>query len=89
MCFIHDHVGHRDAQRPATYATPWYHKRGGKVLIVLLLAAVVYPAYMLWSTHRAHITDFLPLLLFLACPLMHVFMHRQHGGGHRAPEERA
>jgi hypothetical protein len=25
----------------------------------------------------------LPYLLLLACPLMHVFMHRGHGAGHK------
>jgi len=32
--------------------------------------------------HRAHLAEglkFLPYLLLLACPLMHLFMHRGHG----------
>ena len=30
----------------------------------------------------------LPFLLILACPLMHVFMHRGHGGHHRQDQPR-
>ena len=36
--------------------------------------------YLLLSEHRAHFIGALPLLLLLACPLMHVFMHNGHGG---------
>ncbi len=42
-------------------------------------------AYFLLTEHRAHVFGALPFLLLLACPLMHVFMHRGHGGhGERA-----
>ena len=30
--------------------------------------------------HRAHLLGWLPWLILLACPLMHVFMHGRHGG---------
>lgn len=30
--------------------------------------------------HGAHLFGGLPFLLILACPLLHVFMHRGHGG---------
>lgn len=46
------------------------------VLIGFLLVA----AYFLFTEHRAHIVPFLPYLLILACPLMHIFMHGGHGG---------
>ena len=36
--------------------------------------------YLLLSEHRAHFLGALPLLLLLACPVMHVFMHHGHGG---------
>ena len=41
--------------------------------------------FFLLSEHRAHVFGILPYLLILACPLMHLFMHRGHGshGGHR------
>lgn len=41
-----------------------------------VLAAVA--VFFLWSEHRAHIMGALPYVLLLACPLMHVFMHRGH-----------
>lgn len=37
-------------------------------------------AFFLWTEHRAHLLGLLPYLLFLACPLMHLFHHRGHGG---------
>jgi hypothetical protein len=50
------------------------------VLAVFLFAA----AFFLWTEHRAHLLGVLPYLVFLACPLIHLFMHRGHGshGGH-------
>ena len=44
----------------------------------LVLGAI--STYFLLSEHRAHFVGALPLLLLLACPLMHVFMHGGHGG---------
>ena len=35
---------------------------------------------ILLSEQRAHFLGALPWLLLLACTLMHVFMHRGHGG---------
>ena len=29
--------------------------------------------------HRPHLFGWLPYLIILACPLMHLFMHRGHG----------
>jgi hypothetical protein len=34
--------------------------------------------FFLWEEHRAHLLSALPWLLLLACPLMHLFMHRRH-----------
>ncbi|HEY7609992.1 MAG TPA: DUF2933 domain-containing protein [Alphaproteobacteria bacterium] len=40
-------------------------------------------AFFLVTEHTAHVFGVLPWLLILACPLMHIFMHRGHGhGGH-------
>jgi hypothetical protein len=47
----------------------------------LVLAAVA--GWFLWAEHRAHLLGALPYVLLLACPLMHLFMHRGHHGGHR------
>jgi hypothetical protein len=40
----------------------------------LALAAV-----LLFTEHRAHMLGILPYLILLACPLMHLFMHHDHG----------
>lgn len=37
--------------------------------------------FFLLSEHRAHAFGILPYLFLLACPLMHLFMHRE-GRGH-------
>jgi hypothetical protein len=53
--------------------------RSRYALGLLVMGAIA--AFFLWSEHRAHFLGVLPLLLLLlACPLMHVFMHRGHGG---------
>ena len=46
----------------------------------LVLAGIA--AWFLWTEHRAHLFGALPWLVLLACPLMHVFMHRGHHGHH-------
>jgi hypothetical protein len=37
-------------------------------------------AFFLLAEHRAHVLPFLPWLILLPCPLMHMFMHGGHGG---------
>ncbi len=49
----------------------------------VLLGFLAIAAFFLLSEHRAHALGVLPFLLLLACPLMHIFMHRGHGEGHR------
>lgn len=45
-----------------------------------LIASVTY---FLLMEHRQHLFQFLPFLIILLCPLMHIFMHGGHGhGGH-------
>lgn len=46
----------------------------------IFIAFLVIAAFFLLSEHRAHMLGALPLLLLLACPLMHLFMHHGHGG---------
>ncbi|MFG1330897.1 DUF2933 domain-containing protein [Xanthobacter autotrophicus] len=52
----------------------FWRSRGGIVAIGFLLAA----AFLLFSEHRVHALGYLPFLLLLACPLMHLFMHHGH-----------
>ena len=58
----------------------------------VLLAFIAVAAYFLITEHRAHLSGllyYLPFLLLLACPLMHLFMHRGHGGhGHEGGDKR-
>ena len=43
--------------------------------------------FFLLSEHPAHLFGVLPLLLLLACPLMHLVMHRGHGRHRDRPGE--
>ena len=49
---------------------------------IILLGFLAIGGYFLITEHGAHIVPFLPWLLLLACPLMHLFMHGGHGGHH-------
>ena len=55
-----------------------------------LLVAVAVGGFLLFTEHRAHVLGFLPYAFLLACPLMHMFMHRGHhhgGGGHTRTDD--
>ena len=50
---------------------------------IALLAFLAIAGYFLWTEHQAHVwaaVPYLPWLLLLACPLLHLFMHGGHGG---------
>lgn len=50
----------------------------------VLIGFLAVAAYFLIAEHKAHLPDllyYLPYLLLLACPLMHLFMHGGHGHG--------
>jgi hypothetical protein len=49
-------------------------------------AVAVLGLLLLIVDHWAHVLGVLPYLVLLACPLMHVFMHRGHGHGGRPKE---
>ena len=55
------------------------------VLWIGLAAAVAW----MFFRHNAHLGQLLPFLILLACPLMHLFMHRGHGhkGKHTPTED--
>ena len=40
----------------------------------------VIAGFLLATEHRAHLFGLLPFLFLLACPLLHLFSHRGHGG---------
>ena len=71
-----------DAQQACPVAGPrFWRSRHGVGLVVLGAIA----AYFLVTEHRAHLLGALPFLLLLACPLMHLFMHRGHGHAAHGP----
>lgn len=57
---------------------PFWRSPAGLTLVV----AVAVGGFYLVTEHTAHLLGALPYLILLACPLMHVFMHRGHGHGH-------
>ena len=44
--------------------------------------------YFLLTEHRAHVVQYLPFLLLLACPLLHLFHRHGDHEGHRHPEDK-
>lgn len=54
----------------------WTSSRG-----VVALGAIAILGYFLVMEHRQHLFEWLPYLILLACPLMHLFMHHGHGHG--------
>lgn len=46
----------------------------------MAIAAFYLAAFYLIAEHRAHLLSWLPWLIILACPLLHIFMHGRHGG---------
>ena len=63
----------------------WLLSRTG----IATLVAVSVLGFLIYQGHGAHLLGYLPFLLILACPLMHIFMHGGHGGhgGHRHGSE--
>lgn len=47
---------------------------------IAIVGFMAIAAFYLIAEHRAHLLGWLPLLIILACPLLHIFMHRGHGG---------
>ena len=45
--------------------------------VCLFMAIAVF---FLWEEHRAHLLGMIPYALLLLCPVVHMFMHRGHGG---------
>jgi hypothetical protein len=73
----HEHGSHNDGKGHSTVR--W-------VFIGFLLVA----GYFLIMEHRAHLGGvlyYLPFLLLLACPFLHLLHHGGHGGGGHRPTE--
>lgn len=65
--------------RPVGHACGFWRSRAGLVALGFLLIG----ASVLLFEHRLHVLGYLPFVLLLACPLLHLFLHRGHGhGGH-------
>ncbi len=52
----------------------WRSKSG-----IVAIGFILIAAFLLVSEHRAHALGYLPFLLLLACPFLHMFMHGGHG----------
>jgi len=47
---------------------------------IALIGFLAITTFFLWEEHQAHILGVLPWALLLLCPILHLFMHRGHGG---------
>jgi len=47
---------------------------------ILLIGLALTGGYILWGKYQEQLYAFLPYLVLLLCPLMHIFLHRGHGG---------
>ena len=52
------------------------------VWIVISIIGIVGFVFLL-TEHSSHVLIALPYLILLACPLLHIFMHKGHGKGDR------
>ena len=52
----------------------------GSRSMLMFLAFAGIALFFLLSEHGIHALSWLPLLLLLACPFLHMFMHGGHGG---------
>jgi len=76
MMKTHDHSAHATPPATANRAT----RRGRWVFGGFAVLAILALAF----EHRMHLSGllgWLPYLILLACPLMHLFMHGGHGHG--------
>ncbi len=66
---------HSHHERGASSGSFWTSRA-----LLVCVAFLLIGGILLWTEHLAHALGFLPYLLILACPLMHLFMHGGHGG---------
>lgn len=70
---------HDTTETSSSEQCPFWRSRTGLVAIGFVLIA----GSVFLFEHRLHVLGYLPFLLLLACPLMHMLMHRGHGHGSR------
>ena len=68
-----DHTDHAGAVPP---------RKRWSIVHTLVVTLVLTGVAWLLTRHAEHAIRYLPLLVLLACPLMHLFMHRGHHHGH-------
>ena len=68
---MHDHAQHHQA--PRSEGSFWTSRTFLVCAGFLIMAGI-----LLWTEHLAHALGYLPYLLILACPLLHMF-HGGHG----------
>ncbi|WP_375753445.1 DUF2933 domain-containing protein [Vibrio sp. HN007] len=51
------------------------------------VALIIFVSYFLVMEHSEHLFPFLPYLILLLCPLIHFFMHNNHGRHHQVQDE--
>lgn len=71
-----NHDAHAEHRMPDERKKSFWGSPSGLITLFCIGAVVVY----LLTEHTAHVYGVLPYLVLLACPLMHLFMHHDHGG---------
>lgn len=70
-----------------------HRRRRSSGVIIGLVALAALAGFLILRGHGYHLLAYSPLLILLACPFLHSFMHRGHGGhgdhGGSQPKERA
>ena len=76
----HDHTANSINNPPPRPALAW---QGAAIMVAVIIG------FFVLREHWGHVFGFLPYLLLLACPLMHLFMHHDHGHGHHENRDAA
>lgn len=82
---------HNDSSHGYSQGRGWFARLkdfAGTLTGMLVMTIAVIGLLYLAFPRLGQLVQFLPLAVLLLCPLMHVFMHRGHGGhgdqaGHR------
>jgi hypothetical protein len=62
--------------------------RGSSKWLIIGIGFAAIAGFLILQGHGNHLLAYSPLLILLACPLLHMAMHRGHGshGAHRQPQ---